>query len=450
MAADSEKIPYGTFTDDDRTVDKYKRELGRLRSSPSYRLSELFSQVAYKPWKLLWLPFSITLLLTRIIREKTGQKPRFTAFENYSEDKRHRNCVVLFPTNGVGFGHFTRMLAVARKLRLLDPDVEVVFFTTMPTLQILKEEEFPAYHLPNRKKFNQMEPSTWNAISEDMLANVFTVHKPKVFVFDGTYPYRGMLNAIKRRGDIKRIWMRRPTARKKSSSIPVDSLDHFDLIIKPEDSIESFIDESEQKLPLHRCNPILLLEEEDMLERMVLRNRLGIPSDAVVVYVQLGAGRINDIQSDISIALDEINKAGAWAVIGESMLGQRIMLDGNKNVRILRDFPNSKYFNSFDFAIIAGGYNSYHEAISFSLPSICIPNVNTGMDDQFSRAKFAEEKGCMIIIEDVSNANMKKAIAQLMDESIRMKMKKVSIQLKKTNGAIEVAEKLYGFINEDS
>jgi UDP:flavonoid glycosyltransferase YjiC (YdhE family) len=450
MVDTGEKIHYGTFTDDDRNIDKYKRELGRLKSSPSFRLSELFSQLAHKPWRLLWLPFSICSLLIKIIREKVGQKPRFSVSEDYSEDKTHRNCVVLFPTNGVGFGHFTRMLAVARKLRLLDPDLEIVFFTTMPTLQILKEEGFPAYHLPNRKKFNQMEPSTWNAISEDMLANVFTIHKPKVFVFDGTYPYRGMLNAIKRREDITRIWMRRPTAKKKSSSIPVDSLDHFDLIFKPEDSIESVIRESEKKIPFHRCNPILLVEKEEMLDKMVLRNRLGIPKDAIVAYVQLGAGRINDIQSDISITLDAINKSGAWAVIGESMLGQRIFLDGKNNIRILRDFPNSKYFNSFDFAIIAGGYNSYHEAISFSLPSICIPNVETGMDDQIERAKFAEEKGCMIVIEDVSKANMKKAIAQLMDENVRTKMKVISSQLKKPNGALEVAEKLCEIMNEDS
>jgi hypothetical protein len=45
---------------------------------------------------------------------------------------------------------------------------------------------------------------------------------------------------------------------------------------------------------------------------------------------------------------------------------------------------------------------------------------------------------------------MKKAIAQLMDENVRTKMKVISSQLKKPNGALEVAEKLCEIMNEDS
>ena len=107
-----------------------------------------------------------------------------------------RHAVVLFPTNGVGFGHFTRMLALARRLRKRDPALEVVMFTTMPTLHIPYSEGIPTYHLAGRGKHDEMEASTWNGLVEDMLRIVLDVHRPHSFVFDGAFPYRGMLNAI--------------------------------------------------------------------------------------------------------------------------------------------------------------------------------------------------------------------------------------------------------------
>ena len=43
----------------------------------------------------------------------------------------------------------------------------------------------------------------------EMLANVSRYTNLSIFVFDGAYPYRGMLNAIKGRVGVKRVWVRR-------------------------------------------------------------------------------------------------------------------------------------------------------------------------------------------------------------------------------------------------
>ena len=109
----------------------------------------------------------------------------------------NRNSIVFFPTNGVGFGHFTRLLAVANKIKKTDPEIEIIFFTTMPTLHILADFEFPAYHVSGRYRYKDMDPNVWNSICEEMLNMIFSLHRPKAFVFDGSFPYRGMLNAIK-------------------------------------------------------------------------------------------------------------------------------------------------------------------------------------------------------------------------------------------------------------
>ena len=51
-------------------------------------------------------------------------------------------------------------------------------------------------------------------------------------------------------------------------------------------------------------------------------------------------------------------------LLGESMIGERLKIIGER-VRIIRDYPNSIFFKAFDFAIMAAGYNSFHEAVQF-------------------------------------------------------------------------------------
>ena len=43
-------------------------------------------------------------------------------------------------------------------------------------------------------------------------------------------------------------------------------------------------------------------------------------------------------------------------------------------------------------SVQAGGYNSYHEMKIMSMPTIFIPNQNTGMDDQLD-VKLQRMKG---------------------------------------------------------
>ena len=73
----------------------------------------------------------------------------------------------------------------------------------------------------------------------------------------------------------------------------------------------------------------------------------------------------------------------------------------------LKRLPQLEIFQLIDFGVISGGYNSFHEAIMFSLPCICIPNTKTGMDDQLARAKVTEESGFMLVEENVTGLELK-------------------------------------------
>ena len=154
------------------------------------RLGLYLTNATKNPFKLITLPIFFPIFCFRLGLERLGYKnERIEVAVNQIEDGR-KDCIVLFPTNGVGFGHFTRLYAVARSIRKLSPQTEVIFFTPMPTLHILYSDNFPTYHLAGRYKHSEMSARQWNSIVEEMLTIVFETHKPKTFVFDGAYPYR--------------------------------------------------------------------------------------------------------------------------------------------------------------------------------------------------------------------------------------------------------------------
>jgi UDP-N-acetylglucosamine--N-acetylmuramyl-(pentapeptide) pyrophosphoryl-undecaprenol N-acetylglucosamine transferase len=432
---------FGSLKSKVSAENKYRREVARMRKSTSFRVGVHLIRSIEQPWRFPLLLLTLPWLICSIGLERLGRKSHPVDESDLIDKGGPRKSIVFFPTNGVGFGHFTRMLALARRVRRIDPSIELIFFTTMPTLHLLKREGIAAYHIPGRKKFQKMDAATWNMLTEEMLTNVFTIHRPSIFIFDGAFPYRGMLNAIQGDTQIKKVWMRRGTFRKGATKIPVDSINHFDFIIHPKDSVdENHHDAIEFRPAIIRSDPIIFLDEGELRPRNDLRDRLGIPHEAVVVYLQLGAGQINDIESDIIMCLEVLEQfENAYVVLGESLIGDRIPSIGGR-VRIISEYPNSLDFRAFDFTIMAAGYNSYHEAIRFSLPTLCIPNMNTGMDDQLARAEVAENAGAMIVLREVTMDKLSVAVERLMDSEVRRIMAERCEQLHQPNGANQLAK----------
>ena len=395
---------------------RLQRELHRLRTSPSLRLGVHVTTAIRRPWRAPFLLISLPILMFVIGLELIGLKsqPKALHTNHAGRDIVKGNCVVMFPTNGVGFGHFTRMLALAKRMKEKDSSLEIVFFTTMPTLHLLKPFGIPAHHISGPKYFKGVDSNEWNALLEEELTLCLETHKPSMFIFDGAFPYRGMLRAIQGRTVLKKIWMRRGMFRK-GARIPVDSIQHFDSIIRPGDAIDYSEEELDYGLEILHSPPIILLDEDELLSREKARYRLGIPLDCCAVYVQLGAGQINDISSEIRMTVDALLKhENLHVILGESMIGSRIEID-LPNVHIIRNYPNSQYFNGFDAVVQAGGYNSFHETRAFALPALFYPNMETGMDDQLARCKVAEEEGWGYVLKERTQDSIREGVKKLLN-----------------------------------
>ena len=205
---------------------------------------------------------------------------------------------------------------------------------------------------------------------------------------------------------------------RKGVKIPVDSIQHFDSIIRPGDAISESTEEIDHGLEVLTSSPIVLLDRSDLLSREQARYRLGIPLDCRAVYVQLGAGQINDISSEIRMTLDALLKYdNLHVILGESMIGDRIDIE-MPNLHIIRDYPNAQYFNGFDAVIQAGGYNSFHETRAFGLPALFYPNMETGMDNQLARCRIAENEGWGYVVKERTQKSIQEGIEILLDRNL--------------------------------
>ena len=292
-----------------------------------------------------------------------------------------------------------------------DPDVVCIFFTTMPVLHVLYQERFITYHISGRKRLDGFEAREWNTIVEEMLRIVIEAHNPTTFVFDGAFPYRGMLEAIGDYGNLRKIWVRRGTM-KARSSIPVDSEDFFERIVVPGDVEDGEPTETGGEL---RVPPMLLLNPDESLGRIQARRTLGLAIESKCVYVQLGAGNINDIDHDLGEVVHELlQRSECQIVIGESMLGARIPVD-HERVRVLRDYPNSRFLQAFDAAVQAGGYNSFHEMRVAGIPTLFLLNAQTGMDDQERRCMTSIDEGWGVVRKRNDSRTMRQLIDEMFD-----------------------------------
>jgi len=417
----------------DRREAVLRRELWRVRNSASFRLGNHLIEAARNPIRLIILPFTLPVVLWSLGMEMLGRRPRPMSDAMIQLKGGPSNTVVLFPTNGVGFGHFTRMYALARRLRRKDPDLEIIFFTTMPTLHIPYADGFPTYHLAGPKKFGGMDSEAWNAMVQEMLTLVLETHRPSAFVFDGAFPYRGMLDSLDTIAVPKKIWVRRGMFRK-GSSIPVDSIGKFDLIVHPGDAVPHASSEVEHNAQVELVEAITVLDSDEMWDRVDARRRIGVPEGSTAVYVQLGAGRINDIDSEIRMVIDALlGDSNVHVILGESMLGDRLRIDLDR-VHLIRDYPNALFLQAFDYSVQAGGYNSFHEMRTLRIPTLFLPNMNTGMDDQLARCRVAEQEGWgLVATEDRTSIN--KDVQKL------LKMNVSNIDEHDTeNGANQIAE----------
>ena len=353
---------------------------------------------------------------------------------------------LFFCVNGAGLGHVTRSLAIARRIRRIDPAMPIYFLSSSQALRIMSREGMIPYYVPPRSEYgDRVGGNAWNALLLQQLRTVVGMHHPAVLVYDGVSPYKGLLDSISEADFVYTAMILRLRHKHGRLLDMTDRLNRFDELIFPgEPGVEV---PPELTILNHRVfDPVVFLDPDELLPRNDVRRSWGITDDRKTVYIQLGAGNIDDITPWINELLFVLNKRDDVEVI---LAESPIAGTGHKTdrpVRILTQYPNSLFFRGIDLAITATGYNTFHELMHFGVPTIFIPNQKTVTDDQVARSMTARDNGAALVA--LQPSDLESLITEALSGETARTMGQCASQLVPRNGAMDIAQALVASASE--
>lgn len=350
--------------------------------------------------------------------------------------RKRRPSVLFVPSNGVGLGHVSRLLAIANRLR---NDCDIVFATLAQAASIIESFGHLTHYLPSLSD-TKAEIASWDAWFRLELERLIDLHDVDVVVFDGNNPTPGLVHAARSRPPCRLAWVRRGMG--KSAASPFLHLSNlFDLIIEPGELAEAYDTgaTASRRHEVERVEPIRLLDVEELLPRETARAELGLAPQRQTVLIQLGAGAHRNVVEMTDAAVRALRGHGDVQLVIAEWENSVVPMSLWPGTRVVSGFPLSRYAHAFDFSISAAGYNSFHEAIEFALPTVFIGNTHPAIDDQVARARMAQEAGAAIDLSEDELYQLPAICELLLQESVRDVLRAKCRTLRRPNGAVAAA-----------
>ena len=347
--------------------------------------------------------------------------------------------VLFLSSNGVGMGHLTRLLAIARRM---PAPIEPVFATMSHALSIVAQAGYPVEYIPFHGTIG-CDPNDWNGWLQEQLGEILDFHGARTVVFDGSNPYQGLLDAVAGRRDCQFVWVRRGMWRDiQNNSGSIKRQRFFDLVVEPTDIAESTDRGATayNRAIAYKVPPIRLLDEEDLWTREEACARLGLDPNRPAALIQLGSGSNRDIVTMIDTVLARLaERPEIQPVLAEWLISPN-RLEMWPEIKRLRGFPISGYYNAFDFTISAAGYNSFNEIVSFGLPAIFMANDHATMDDQGGRAAYAQANDAGFCLPEYRADAIGPLVEAILDPETRSIMRANCARISQGNGASDAAD----------
>ncbi|PRC06537.1 hypothetical protein CQ010_11930 [Arthrobacter sp. MYb211] len=302
----------------------------------------------------------------------------------FSKPSLNKPHVLFVTSNGAGMGHITRCMAIAHSG---SKDFHASFVTLSSSAEVIGQQGFEYLHFASSGTTGQ-PARVWNNNFYQFFNELTRKNHFDAVVFDGTWIYRGLLDILVKKPDLKLVWLRRGLWKKSASIDQLPEMEAYCAQILTPWDIGDRLDEgalSQRKTQTQVRG--IVLSNGALFSRESALEELRLAPDRNYALVQLGAGNINDIsdiRQKVTTAIRVQSKGSVIPVIASSPLSNHEQSD--ENSISIRKYPISPYLRAFDFVVSAAGYNSIHEIIKWEVPSLVIPNLNASTDDQKTRA----------------------------------------------------------------
>ena len=348
--------------------------------------------------------------------------------------------IILATSNGIGMGHLTRASAIASELKsFANP---IIISMASGVVEVPKIAGVRFEYVPGRDR-RWMGRFEWDKYLRDRIAALIDETGAKIVSFDGVVPYPGIIGVKNIRPDISLVWVRRGFWQKTPQRYLLNLQSKMmDLIITPGDYSQSY-----DKGPTTNRNdstlikPISIYNLRNSLSKPEARKTLGIDPDRPAVLVQLGIGEA-DANAKLTAALTGLL---SWPNLQVILTKDPIDSQGKNlapaglDIKVIRYFPLANVLNAFDAAICAAGYNSVHEELAASIPTLFIPNTR-GTDNQASRAAWTADNKMALTVDQSNLKQIEENAGKLALQNVRDELAANCLKLPQASGAAEVAQ----------
>lgn len=349
-------------------------------------------------------------------------------------DRPTTRRVLFVSSNGAGVGHLMRLMAYAKQAT---DTIEPVFLTLSQGVKVVDDAGYLVEYLPSRGVTNA-PARDWHPHLRDRLVELFARYDIDTVVFDGTWPYQGLLDALLLCPDVTFVWSRRALWKKGvKNPFLTDPRGLTDLVVEPGDAAESHDVGATVRLRASatRVTDVRFVDDDEMLNRTDARTALQIDPDVTAVLVHLGAGNINDTSHTLGRLVSRLANEGHTAVYVTRSIIANDAGATYENVHGLSVYPLAKYLPAFDYAFAASGYNSFHEMLAAGVPCGWVANTDTATDDQAARARYAAHVGIGVDVTGETPEQIDAAVTRLSDAATRERMRERMRQRHQPNGA---------------
>lgn len=330
-----------------------------------------------------------------------------------------------------------RCLAYACRLR---ERADSVFFSLASAIEIIEAMGFEAEYFvsPN---WSDNTTFAWNSELAVRLGLLLEYIKPSVVVFDGTWPFQGLLAACRAYGSPRLVWSNRGLLKGSAVPVPVPE-EVFDLVIVPGELGGSFR-EIRLEGGTHKIHvpPVSLLDGNEILTRAEARAALGLDETGGYVLFSLGAGNLNDVSGVGSGLIRQFQSAGFRALWTRAPISLR-NVELPSDVIPLSIYPLVRYLRAFDYFVGAAGYNTCCEVVQVGIPSLLVPNELTRADNQIRRASLVAEHAPVVVSSCSSEQERRGAVEKLLGLHPRQEATEISM-----NGAQLAADAILALAN---
>lgn len=338
--------------------------------------------------------------------------------------KRQKLRIVNYAVNGSGVGHLTRLVAINRWIRrycaVLGIDAAIYFLTSSEADALLFHERFASFKLPSKTTVADagIEKTTYLALAKQWVWHSLGLLRPDLLIVD-SFP-RGSFGELLSALDLceKRAFIYRPMKDSFAGRADFQAmLPLYDTIVVPEDEQHSALQVAEALTSrVHHVGPVVQRETGELLSREVARLRLNLAEDVFAVYVSAGGGGDANAEKHLYFVLDALKELPRVHCVVAAGGLYRGRVEHRENVTWLPHQGSVDLLRGMDGAVVAAGYNTFHELRLANVPAIFLPQEKIA-DDQFGRSARGVNEGWAWALEswsaDVLIENVRALMGQL-------------------------------------